>query len=100
MPDPLIDKPVCLRDECRLCLKACIMQCITLRDDRAVVDYRSVPEVDRSQIFIDTPAKTDPTICTRRRERIANSPVRGDCIRICPIPKPPTRLPKRLQALL
>jgi len=26
VPDPLIAEPICLRDKCRLCLKACIME--------------------------------------------------------------------------
>ena len=97
--DPLIDRPICLRESCLLCQRACIANALTLRDDRSFVDYRSVPEVDWSSIFIDTPARVDPTLCTRRRERVFNSPVRGDCIRICPIPRKPTHLPKRLKAI-
>jgi epoxyqueuosine reductase len=100
VPDPLISKPICLREGCRLCLKACIMQCITMRDDPQVKDYRSVDTVDRQRIFIDTPAKTDPVICNSRRNRIADSPVRGDCARICPIPHERTHLPKRLQGIM
>jgi epoxyqueuosine reductase QueG len=96
VPDPLITEPICLRDACNLCLEACIVQCVTLRDDRSVVDYRSVDEMDHGAIFIDTPAKTDPKICRRRRDRIFNSPIRGDCVRICPIPAPPKHLPRRL----
>ncbi len=99
VPDPLIAKPICLREACLICLKACIVEAITLRDDQVVKDYRSVKEVDRTQIFVDTPAKTDPTICTRRRDRMFNSPIRGDCIRICPIPSEPTHLPKRLKEI-
>ena len=91
VPDPLIDEPICLRDDCLLCLKACIMQCVTLRDDAVTKDYRSVAEFDHSRVFIDTPAKTDPRICTRRRDRIFNSPIRGDCVRICPVPAVPNR---------
>lgn len=97
--DPLIPDPICLRDECLLCLKACIMDCITFRDDKEVKDYRSVDYVDRKAIFVDTPAKTDPTICRRRRDRIPNSPIRGDCIRICPVPYEPTHLPQRLKEI-
>ena len=95
-PDPLVSEPICLRDSCLLCLKACIMQCVTMRDDRSITDYRSSDAVDRDAIFVDTPARVDPTICSRRRERIANSPIRGDCIRICPVPSEPKHLPKRL----
>ena len=89
VPDPLITEPICLRDDCGLCLKACIMQCITLRDDPDVVDYRSVAEDDHTRIFIDTPAKTDPTLCRRRRDGKPHSPIRGDCIRVCPVPSMP-----------
>lgn len=98
--DPLIEEPICLRDDCRLCLKACIMECISLRDDTSVTDYRSVDNVDRDAIFIDTPARTDPTLCRRRRDGRPDSPIRGDCIRICPVPRPPQRLPERLQRIV
>jgi len=100
VPDPLIAAPICLRDACRLCLKACIMQCITLRDDPAVVDYRSVAEDDHSRLFIDTPAKTDPTLCRRRRDDKPESPIRGDCVRVCPVPKLSPHLPQRLQGIV
>ena len=100
VPDPLITKPICLRDGCKLCLKACIMECITLRDNPSVADYRSVEKDDHSRIFIDTPAKTDPTLCRRRREGKPDSPIRGDCARVCPIPFMPKHLPDRLKAIV
>lgn len=100
LPDPLIDKPICLRDSCNLCRKACIMSCITLRDDGDIDDYRSLADDDHDRIFIDTPARTDPTICRRRRDGIPDSPVRGDCIRVCPVPKVPKRLTPRLQRMV
>jgi len=100
LPDPLIDRPICLRDRCKLCLEACIMSCITLRDDPDVVDYRSLDGDDHERIFIDTPAKTDPTLCRRRREGKPHSPIRGDCYRVCPVPAMPKRLPKRLQGIV
>ena len=106
VPDPLISEPICLRDQCALCLEACIMRCITLRDDPSVVDYRSVEAgdrgrvLDRGSIFIDTPAKTDPTLCRRRREGKPHSPVRGDCARVCPVPSLPKRLPERLEGIV
>jgi epoxyqueuosine reductase QueG len=98
--DPLIDRPICLRDACQLCQKACIIQAISLRDDPKVQDYRRVDEVDKDVIFVDTPSHTDPVICNSRRDRIPDSPVRGDCYRICPVPKKRTHLPKRLQAIM
>ena len=33
VPDPLISEPICLRDNCLLCLKACYMKAILFRDD-------------------------------------------------------------------
>jgi len=99
-PDPLLEEPVCLRDNCRLCLKACIMEAITLRDDPSFSDYRLVDRVDKNVIFVDTPAKTDPVICNQRRVRIPNSPIRGDCARICPVPTARKHLPKRLRAMV
>ena len=100
VPDPLITEPICLRDKCKLCLKACIMECITMRDDPSVIDYRSVKKDDRNRIFIDTSAKTDPTLCRRRREGRPDSPIRGDCVRICPVPCMPKHLPKRLKGIV
>ena len=100
MADPLIVKPICLRDECRLCLDACYMGAITLRGDPQVRDYRSVARVDKSQIFVDTPAKTDPVLCNSRRTRVPRAPIRGDCARICPLPTERKRLPERLQRIM
>lgn len=99
-PDPLVTKPICLRDDCRLCLKACIMSCITMRDDPEVRDYRSLERDDRSRLFIDSPAKTDPRLCRRRREGRPDSPVRGDCVRVCPVPRRPRHLPRRLERMV
>jgi hypothetical protein len=58
-----------------------------------------VAEDDHSRIFIDTPAKTDPTICRRRRDGIPDSPIRGDCVRVCPVPSRPRHLTKRLEEI-
>jgi epoxyqueuosine reductase len=98
--DPLLTEQICLRDKCRLCLEACVVDAITLRDDEFVKDYRSVDQVDKNIIFIDTPAKTDPTLCRRRRERIPESPIRGDCARVCPLPAEPKNLPDRLRTMV
>lgn len=91
VPDPLIAKPICLRDKCILCLKTCPMGAITLRDN-----------VDKSQIFIDTPAKTDASLCTRRTDRALypKACFYGDCNRICPIPTEPKYLSNRLRSIL
>ncbi|MBM3213266.1 epoxyqueuosine reductase [Candidatus Poribacteria bacterium] len=99
VPDPLITEPICLRDKCKLCLKACIMGCITMRDNPLVKDYRSIEKDDRDRIFIDTPSKTDPVLCNKRREGRPDSPIRGDCVRVCPIPQNPKHLTKRLQRI-
>ncbi|MFN2229694.1 MAG: hypothetical protein ACK2VA_07990 [Anaerolineae bacterium] len=100
VPDPLIEDPICLRDGCALCIRACYMGAITLRDDPAFRDYRSVDRVDRNTVFIDTPVRTNPPLCDMRRQRIPNPPVRGDCARVCPVPHERTRLPERLQELV
>jgi len=99
-PDPLIEAPICLRDECRLCIKACYMDVITFRDDPRYHDYRSVDQVDKGVIFIDTPMRTNAPLCDMRRHRMINPPVRGDCARICPVPHERTHLPERLQELV
>jgi len=36
----------------------------------------------------------------RRQEGRPHSPIRGDCIRICPIPHPPKQLPLRLKKIV
>ena len=100
VPDPLIEEPICLRDECGLCMKACYMGVITFRDDPTFRDYRSVDQVDKSVIFIDTPVRSDAPLCDMRRHRMTDPPVRGDCARVCPVPHERARLPKRLQALV
>jgi len=99
-PDPLITEPICLRDNCRLCLQACYMDAIVLRDDPSVRDYRSVDKVDKDVIFYDTPARSYPLRCNARRTRVPDAPVRGDCARICPVPTERTNLPQRLQAIV
>ena len=101
-PDPLISEPICLREKCGyLCIKACFMNAITLRDDPDVRDYRSVDSrIDNSKIFIDTPAKTDPVKCNHRRDVFPHSPVRGDCMRVCPVGMGKHRLHDRLQKML
>jgi hypothetical protein len=76
------------------------MGVITFRDDPQVRDYRSVEVVHKDVIFVDTPTKSDPRLCDMRRHRMLNPPVRGDCARICPLPREQKRLPKRLQALV
>jgi epoxyqueuosine reductase QueG len=100
VPDPLIDKPICLRDACKLCQKACYMGVITMRDDPKVRDYRSVDEVHKDIIFIDTPSKSEPRLCDTRRHRMLNPPVRGDCARVCPTAPGRKRLPRRLRELV
>lgn len=100
VPDPLIAEPICLRDNCRLCLQACYMDAIRLRDDPAVRDYRSVDKVDTGVIFLDTPARSYPALCNARRTRVPNAPVRGDCVRICPVPAERANLPERLKAIV
>ncbi len=97
--DPLLDKPVCLRDRCGLCLKACVMNCIFRRTDDAHKDYRSLESDDSSRIFIDTPSKSIPLDCMARKEAGGDYPVRGDCLRICPVPSRPDRLPERLERI-
>lgn len=100
IPDPLITEPICLRDKCLLCLRACHMKAITMRDDPASQDYRSVASVQKDIIFIDTPTKTDPVLCESRRDRNMFAPIRGDCLRVCPLPFRRPHLPKRLQTLM
>ena len=100
-PDPLITEPICLREKCGyLCMKACFMHAITRRDDPDVKDYRSVDfQINDSAIFIDTPCKTDPVKCNNRRKEYPHSPVRGDCLRVCPVGAGCHRLHDRLQKM-
>jgi len=97
--DPLVERPICLRDKCGLCLRACCVDCISLRTDDGVEDDRSLANDDTERIFIDTPSRSIPRRCMSRTEAVRDFPVRGDCLRICPVPRPPKRLPDRLERI-
>ena len=100
VPDPLISKPICLREKCRLCLEACPVDAITLRDDPEGDDYRTVEQVDNDVVFIDTPARTKAPMCDRRKDRMVNPPVYGECLRVCPLPTLSSHnLPERLRKI-
>jgi len=101
VPDPLITKPICLRDKCQLCFKACHVNAIYFRDDKSKKqDYRSVNKVDKDIIFIDTPTVTDNILCRGRMQGNDNYPTRGDCARICPLPRVPKHLTNRLKEIV
>ena len=73
---------------------------IAFREEVREFIHREMTEEVKGSIFIDTPAKTDPTLCRRRKEGKPHSPIRGDCARICPVPIVRERLPKRLQGMV
>jgi hypothetical protein len=75
------------------------MECISLRTDEGRKDHRSLASDDRSRIFIDTPSRSFPPLCMSRTDSGGEFPVRGDCLRICPIPRRPERLPERLERI-
>ena len=76
------------------------MDAIIIRDDSEKIDYRSIDsKIDEREIFIDTPVKTDPTLCSRRREEDPQSPVREEGLRICPVPRKRNSLPEHLKKL-
>ena len=97
--DPLITEPICLRDKCMLCMKACYMDAFVFRDASDQVDYRSVDKVNKDVIFIDTPVKTFPQRCRDRKGGGDTYPARGECVRVCPIPRRPKHLDKHLNSL-
>ena len=74
--DPLLSEKVCLRETCRKCLEACVGSAITLKKD-----------VDLEQVFIDTPAVTNPELCIRRAdgEGTIGCTFYGTCLRVCPV---------------
>jgi hypothetical protein len=76
------------------------MGVITMRDDPQARDYRSVEQVHKDIVFIDTPVKTNARICNMRKHRLVSPPVRGDCARVCPIGQGEKRFPSRLQAIV
>jgi hypothetical protein len=76
------------------------MNAIVMRDDTSWGDYRQVDTVDKARIFIDTPAMSNPVICQSRLVDRTFTPVRGDCYRICPVPKVRDFLPERLQEIM
>jgi epoxyqueuosine reductase QueG len=79
----LLAEKVCLRDKCRKCLDACTAGAIQLCDS-----------VDKEQVFITTPAKTDARHCLIRDEATGGVSIGcffyGTCLRVCPI-KPKLR---------
>jgi len=98
--DPLVTEPICLRDQCMLCMKACYMNAFVMRDNPGEPDYRSVDHVDKSVIFIDSPVKTFPQRCRDRKLQGGDTyPARGECVRVCPIPRRPKFLDARLTRL-
>ena len=99
-PTPLLDKPLCLREKCGMCLRACYKDAIFLRDDERFVDYRTVDKIRNDVIFIDTPSKTSPVRCRDRSNDGEQFIVRGDCLRVCPLPKVPKNLSGRLQGII
>lgn len=66
-PSPLVDKPICLRDGCRLCLEGCV----ALR----------VVEEELDQVFLESPSRTDPRRCREEPGCLT----RGSCLRSCPL---------------
>ena len=75
--DPLLAEEVCLRETCRKCLDACVETAITLKKD-----------VDVEQIFIDTPAVTNPELCIRVTDgqvTLGSCGFYGACLRVCPV---------------
>jgi len=64
---PLVDKPICLRDGCRLCLEGCV----------AI----EIVEEDLDQIFLHYFYRTDPRKCREEPGCLT----RGSCLRACPL---------------
>ena len=80
-PDPLIAEKICLREKCGVrdgpkCLQMCTPHAIQLREG-----------VDHDAIFIDTPSKTDVSLCLRHADGIPTylCVYGGTCMRVCPI---------------
>lgn len=74
--DSLLSKKVCPRETCRKCLEACVGAAISLREN-----------IDLEQVFIDTPAVTNPELCIRRTSGQATigCTFYGTCMRVCPV---------------
>ena len=80
-PDPLIAEKICLREKCGgrngpKCLQVCTPHAIQLREG-----------VDPDAIFIDTPSKTEVSLCVERVDDISTHSCVyvGTCVRVCPI---------------
>lgn len=65
--------------------------------DKKDPDHRSLESDDPGRIFIDTPARSVALDCMARTDGRHDFPIRGDCLRICPVPRRPKRLPSRLE---
>ena len=80
-PDPLITEKICLREKCGgrdgpICLRRCITGALQLLDG-----------LDHDAIFIDTPTKTDRSLCITRigDATVHHCVYMGTCMRVCPI---------------
>lgn len=92
-PDPLLQKPVCLREKCDLkqgprCIKAC-PGAIQLIEGK-----------DQKPLFLNTPSRTDARVCQRALGDKSALPLwackeYGACMRVCPLRRPGPRTPKK-----
>lgn len=67
--DPLVSQPVCLRDECQKCVRACASHAICPRPDRP------------DGLFFDPPSRTYVRGCNNRP---SGTPL-GTCLAVCPV---------------
>lgn len=79
-PDPLITAKICLREKCDRrdgprCLRRCVAGAIQLMDG-----------LDHDAIFIDTPSKTERSLCVQRVGDVTvhQCVFMGTCMRVCP----------------
>jgi len=74
--NPLLSEKVCLRETCRKCLEVCVGCAIALKKN-----------INVEQVFIDTPAVTDPELCIQRvnGRTTMGCTFYGTCLRVCPV---------------
>ena len=85
-PDPMVSKPICLREKCHIrgprCLDVCHAGAIQLQEG-----------VDHAAIFMNTPSRTDARLCHmippgERAENWRGLPAciyYGQCVSVCPV---------------
>ena len=77
-PDPLLSEKLCLGERCRLCIDACGVDALHIREG-----------ANESEVWLDMPSVVDKEACYHKHDRGADC--WGFCIDACPVGKSGSR---------